>query len=106
LPRADGGLQWVRRELRPWFTGDGQIGGIILFSEDITKRKLAEIAERESKDILQLFIEHAPVALAMFDRDMRYVAASRRWAADHSTEVEKIIGQSHYEVNAHVPERW
>jgi diguanylate cyclase (GGDEF)-like protein/PAS domain S-box-containing protein len=106
LPRADGSLQWVRREIRPWFTGYGKIGGIILFSEDITERKLAEIAVRESKEFLQLFIEHAPVALAMFDREMRYLAVSRRWADDHSIEAEKIIGRSHYEVNAHVPERW
>ena len=106
LRRSDGSFRWVRRELRPWFTGDGKIGGIILFSEDITERKLAEIGVRESKDLLQLFIGHVPVALAMFDREMRYLAVSQRWAEDHAFDKTEILGRSHYEVNPNVPERW
>ena len=102
----DGTVQWVRRDLRPWFTADGAVGGIILFSEDITDRKEAEAALRQSKELLQLFVEHAPVALAMFDREMRYLAVSRRWASDHSIDEKEILGRSHYEVNPEVPERW
>ena len=54
-------------------------GGIVMFYEDITERKMAEAAVRESKELLQLFIDQAPAALAMFDREMRYLAVSRRW---------------------------
>ncbi|MGB7265110.1 MAG: PAS domain S-box protein, partial [Terracidiphilus sp.] len=106
LERADGNLQWLQREIRPWYAGDGQVGGIIIFSEDITERKVVDAALRESRERLQLFVEHAPVALAMFDREMRYMAVSRRWAEDHSVDGQAIIGQSHYEVNPEVPERW
>ena len=42
LQREDGSVQWLRRELRPWFTGRGDIGGIIIFTEDITERKQSE----------------------------------------------------------------
>ena len=52
IERADGTVLWGRSEVLPWRTGDGSIGGIILFTEDITKRKLAEIALRESEESL------------------------------------------------------
>ncbi len=104
--RAGGKVVWVRREIIPWLKGDGSIGGIIVFSDDITWQKQAEAALRESKETLQLFIEHAPVALAMFDRDMRYMTVSRRWAKDHRTTGLEIVGRSHYEINPDVPERW
>ncbi len=106
LQKPDGSLQWLRREILPWFAGDGQIGGIIIFSEDITERKRTETEVRESKELLQLFIRHAPVALAMFDREMRYVAVSQRWLEEYGLVDREIIGRSHYEVIPDIPERW
>ena len=106
LQRPDGSLQWLHREIRPWFAGDGQVGGIIIFSEDITERKRTETEVRESKELLQIFIQHAPVALAMFDREMRYVAVSRRWLEEYGLVGREMIGRSHYEVIPDIPERW
>lgn len=40
--RADGSVQWLRWEISPWFCTAGEIGGIVVFSEDITKVKQAE----------------------------------------------------------------
>ncbi|PIP42185.1 MAG: hypothetical protein COX19_01680, partial [Desulfobacterales bacterium CG23_combo_of_CG06-09_8_20_14_all_51_8] len=41
FPRADGKMDWVRWEIHPWYETQGEIGGIILFSEVITDRKKA-----------------------------------------------------------------
>jgi diguanylate cyclase (GGDEF)-like protein/PAS domain S-box-containing protein len=38
----DGSLSWIRWEIRPWKNADGSVGGLIIFSEDITDRKRAE----------------------------------------------------------------
>jgi len=56
--RADGSIQWLRWEVRPWEQADGSIGGIVIFSEDITRRKEAEEAMRRQGEILQL-MSHA-----------------------------------------------
>jgi diguanylate cyclase (GGDEF)-like protein/PAS domain S-box-containing protein len=106
LELADGTSRWIRRELRPWRTGTGEVGGVVIFSEDVTERKKTDAALQESKEMLQLLVEHAPVAIAMFDREMRYLAASQRWMKDHAVTSAGIIGQSHYKINPDVPERW
>jgi diguanylate cyclase (GGDEF)-like protein/PAS domain S-box-containing protein len=40
--RADGTVEWSRWEVIPWRTGDGSVGGIVLFAEDVTQRKAAD----------------------------------------------------------------
>ncbi len=106
LELQDGSLRWIRRRLQPWRTGDGAVGGIVIFSEDVTERRKTDAELRDSKKMLQLLVSHAPVSIAMFDRDMRYIVASDRWIKDHTVTADEIIGHSHYEINRNVPERW
>ena len=40
--RPDGSVRWLRWEIRPWCSAQGEIGGIILFTETISARTLAE----------------------------------------------------------------
>lgn len=84
----------------------GRIFGTYGISRDITRHKLAERSLQESQGRLQLFIEHAPAALAMFDREMRYIAVSRRWLEDFRLGGQHIIGRCHYDVFPEVPMRW
>ena len=46
-PRENGSIDWLRWEVRPWYTDTDEVGGITMFSEVITERK------RQSAALLQ-----------------------------------------------------
>jgi len=60
----------------------------------------------DSEALLRVFIDQAPVPIAMFDRDMYYIAASRRWLSQYAFADRPWRGVSHYEIFPDLPERW
>ncbi len=78
---------------------------VVVVVVDMTDRKRVVEALAQREEQLSLFIAHSPAALAMFDQEMRYLGASRRWLADYGLS-EDIVGRCHYDVIPTVPERW
>jgi PAS domain-containing protein len=60
-------------------------------------------ALRESEARMRFFIENAPAAITMFDREMRYLAASRRWMEVYGITGD-VTGRLHCEVSPAMPE--
>lgn len=65
--RADGSVQYLRWNLQPWYKGNGQIGGILMFSEDITKRVLQEEEHSAIISALESTKELAQIGVWSFD---------------------------------------
>ncbi|MHB8830217.1 MAG: PAS domain S-box protein, partial [Syntrophales bacterium] len=82
--RADGSVQWLRWEVRPWNRGDGTVGGIVVFSEDITARKEAEKSILRLNNRLQYLIQ--VIQQLSHTQSLEEIAAAVR------TATRKLIG--------------
>ena len=56
-------------------------------------------AQHTAERVADAYVAHAPVALIMLDRDLRYLLASPRWSADFQTPEGDLLGRHLYEVS-------
>ncbi len=54
----------------------------------------------------QIFLAHTTVAIAMLDREMRYIFASRQWLTDHSLQARDLTGCCHYDIFPEISPKW
>ena len=97
-------LDHVPRKLDP-----EQLEALQLLGRQVVKqielRRNEELLERERQQLQQI-VAVAPVAIAMFDLEMRYLAHSNKWPTAHGMDDQSLIGRLHYEVLPDIPERW
>ena len=72
--------------------------GYLGIGTDITERNKFEKALVTEKARLNSFVEHAPAAVAMLDKNMCYVAVSNRWLEDYGLKGQQLKGTSHYSI--------
>ncbi len=66
--RADGRIQWLRSEVRPWYTADDEIGGLVILTEDLTSLVQATRDLRQ-RDALYAAARDADATIWAFDAD-------------------------------------
>ena len=86
FPRADGGMEWLQWEARPWHQADGEIGGLVFYTQVITARKVAEGQLRESEERFRGAFENSAIGMAL-------VSLEGRWMRVNSALC-KIVGRT------------
>jgi len=81
-------------------------GHILLSIEEIVQENPCQEQPNGCEKMLRLFIENAPTALAMFDRQMRYLYVSPRWRQDFNLGDRPLKGFSHYDIFPEIPDKW
>ncbi|OAB55480.1 hypothetical protein AY600_08700 [Phormidium willei BDU 130791] len=101
--RKTGEVRLHNFEARIVTSGEDEVLAIV---RDITERKRYEAAIEAERQQLRQIVTQAPVAMAMMDSEMHYLAYSNTWLSDFAIEQESLIGKSHYEVFSDLPDRW
>lgn len=57
-------------------------------------------------DELLAIVRQSPLPIAIFDRDLRYLAHSDRWLSAYRLPSASLVGRLHYDVFPEVPGRW
>ena len=100
----------TKESIHRWMYGGILAIAVLLFAlvyARVVKQRNISLEEKvEAQERLRLFIEYAPVSLAMFDRDMRYVHVSRHWRTGYNLGDRPLHGVSHYEVFPEISEGW
>lgn len=73
---------------------------------DITQRKLVETALEQEYQQLRKIIKNAPVSMAMFDTQMRYLAYSNQWLTELGLTDKSILNRYHYDIFPDLKEEW
>ncbi len=116
---TDASVHWIAGRWQVFMDASGEPSKMIGVNIDVTERKLADEARLEvnrileaqaallqsQEELLKIFVKHVPAAVAMLDRDMRYLQVSDRWCSDNSVEASELLGRSR-ELSPEMPDRW
>ncbi|NJC87785.1 MAG: PAS domain S-box protein [Desulfuromonas sp.] len=73
---------------------------------NVTAQKRAEEELKHSHELMKYIIEHARSAVAVHDRELRYMYVSQRYLDEYNVTGHNIIGRHHYEVFPDLPQKW
>jgi PAS domain S-box-containing protein len=104
--RRDGSVVEISISASPVMDGDGKIIGSSRIARDIGDLVRAEKIQQNQLATMRAFIEQAPIMIAMLDRNLNYLAASKLWSAEYGSGRTDLVGQNHYTALGNVTSEW
>jgi len=89
----DGKRVWIAWTNRPIRDESGRITEILCIGNDVTERKLAEEALRETRDYLENLIDYANAPIIVWDPSFRITRFNQAFERLTGRSVKKVLGQ-------------
>ncbi|WP_447983935.1 PAS domain S-box protein [Nitrospira sp. Nam74] len=96
--RKDGSVRWAHLDAVMLRDSQGMPLRAVGVIQDITERKRAEEALRESEDRFKAFMDNTPAVAFMKDEEGRYVYANRMFTSLFQMQHKDLVGQSDADV--------
>ncbi len=91
--RVDGSIEWLKREIRPWHTTSGEIGGLIVYAELITDRIQTQEALKEQRNFLRQVIDLDPSFIFAKDETGRFLLVNKALADTYGSTPDEMVGK-------------
>lgn len=98
--RIDGTVQWLKWEIKPWYNDNNTIGGLLMYTDDITEQKKIEQSLLEKHTLLETILESIDVGIVACDQNgalTLFNSTTKRWHGlplddVHPSEFSKYYG--------------
>jgi diguanylate cyclase (GGDEF)-like protein/PAS domain S-box-containing protein len=98
--RKDGTTYFEEMTITPVRDEQGEIARFVAIKQDVTERKRAAEALRQSQQELQLLLEHTPDVISRLDRQCRHLYVNRAIEPCGGLEVAAYLGKTHRELGS------
>jgi PAS domain S-box-containing protein len=90
---VNGEMRWFDHVLMPIPDGEGGVRSVFGVSRDITRRKQAEDALRESEEKFRRIFEDGPLGMTIIDPEHRFILVNRRFCDMLGYPAEELSGK-------------
>lgn len=91
--RLDGSIDWLRRDIRPWYRDDEAVGGLIMYISIINEQKKARDELQAERWFLRQVIDLNTSFIFAKDIDGRYTLVNKALADWYGSKPEEMVGK-------------